>query len=182
MHDLPGLGLDAPRGQADDLDASELELLLSASVALEGGAGAVELVAVELDSEALRGPVDVDLLAGDEEVGEWGRQAGRTHEPEEPALELRAGEGGLAVGEERLAEPAVASVTTTSGKEGVDRREVEQRKPLRNLEGAVKPGRLEGGCQVEEGAGNAREGGAVMNRTVSGARAGAWCSLIERRG
>src|SRR5690349_21202642 len=72
-----------------------------AAVAFERDLGAVGLPAVELDDEAVRRPVEVDLLAlvvdvGEDDVALRLRQTGLTHQLEEPRFELAARELGLA--------------------------------------------------------------------------------------
>src|SRR6476659_578947 len=60
--------IEAGAGDSDHLYALELQVLLAPAVALEGGAGAVGLVDVEFDREALGLPVGVQLVPGLAEV------------------------------------------------------------------------------------------------------------------
>jgi hypothetical protein len=71
-----------------DAVAGDLEGDVAAAVGFEAGACAVELIAVELDDEAVSLPHGVDLVAGDELVGLGQREAGGVEEGEEGDLEL----------------------------------------------------------------------------------------------
>ena len=63
-----------------------VELGVASPVALECSAARVERVAVDLDDEAVGGPEEVDLVAGDPHVGLGLGQAGRADELEEAAF------------------------------------------------------------------------------------------------
>jgi hypothetical protein len=69
-----GVVVELAPGDAHDAPALRLEGAVAVAVAFEGGAGAVGLVAVELDDEALGGPGEIGLdaaVAGvDERAGE----------------------------------------------------------------------------------------------------------------
>jgi hypothetical protein len=88
--DLLGLCGEPGVGEPDDAMARELQGGVASAITLEGRAGAVELVAVELDYQALGGPEGIDLEARDESVDCRARQAGLVAEVEEAGLELRA--------------------------------------------------------------------------------------------
>lgn len=82
--------------QADDSVALRLHGCIAGSVSLEGGAVAVVTEAVEFDHETVAGPVGVDLVVEDRDVGERGGQVGEvlTAELGEAVLQRGAGVGG----------------------------------------------------------------------------------------
>jgi hypothetical protein len=59
-------------GEADDSITGCLHLGVAGSVALKGCSVAVEFPAVHLDDEAMTGPVGVDLVVEDRDIGERG--------------------------------------------------------------------------------------------------------------
>ena len=85
-HDGLRLVVELARGEADRKHAGGPEPHVAAAVALERGAVAVERPAVDLDGDALVGPVRVDLALGDEDVGLGQRQARLPEQREELPL------------------------------------------------------------------------------------------------
>ncbi|MGB7685050.1 MAG: hypothetical protein WBL45_04630 [Solirubrobacterales bacterium] len=90
---LVRFSFEAGASDSGHLDARELQLLVAETIALEGGAGAMGLIGVEFNREALLGPVDVELKAADVEAGGWSRQAGFVDEFEKPSLDPGSVEG-----------------------------------------------------------------------------------------
>ncbi len=137
-------------GEPQDAVAGEQETGVAVPVSLEGGAGPVESVAVELDDQTLARPKRVDLEARDKSVDPGPRQAMIVAEVKEDPLELRAGGGnrtGL-VGEEPK-QGAEASSAASSQADVLDRIEVQQISAVGLLEGTGElalrdhPGKVE---------------------------------------
>jgi len=76
-----------------------VQLGVALLVALEGAAGAVEAVGVQLDDQVAVRPVGVDLVAVEQRVHRGTRDAVAVAEVEKRRLEVAAGEGGTAVEE-----------------------------------------------------------------------------------
>lgn len=87
---------DATGGDADRVDALELEVLDANRVALKGGSRAVGLVAVDLDGETLRLPIGIDLVTGYERIDRRPWQAGASHQGDEKSLGPRSTHHGIA--------------------------------------------------------------------------------------
>ncbi len=66
LGDLVGFLFEAPGSDADRVDPGQLKILNAERIALESSTGAVGLVSVQFDGEALSLPVGVDLVSGDE--------------------------------------------------------------------------------------------------------------------
>ena len=73
------------------MPAGELECEVAIAVAVEVDLRRVRLCAVGLDHQLGVRPVEVDLVSADDSVHDGPRQAGRTDELKEAALELAAG-------------------------------------------------------------------------------------------
>jgi hypothetical protein len=71
----PGFAREAPSGDAGHPDPRQEEVLAADPVLLEGLARAVGLEEIEFDREAVLGPIDVDLDAGEVEVDARGGKA-----------------------------------------------------------------------------------------------------------
>jgi hypothetical protein len=96
------------------------------AVAFEFSGASVVGAAVEFDHEAGVGPVEVDILAVEDGVDEWFRDAGIVEFSEEVSFEARAGGRWWAVGGEGFVEPLHALSSRGAGDRLVDRGEVEQ--------------------------------------------------------
>ena len=83
------LGGDAAPRETDDADPGDREVGVAAAVALERLAVGVERVAVQLDDQAFRRPVQVDQVSCDVHVCAWRRQPGAGDQVEQPSLGLR---------------------------------------------------------------------------------------------
>jgi hypothetical protein len=73
---------------AQNAAAGELERRIPLAVALERRPRAVELVAVDLDHQSLPGPVEVDHVAGDDNVAVRLGNPGFSDQGQESPLEL----------------------------------------------------------------------------------------------
>jgi hypothetical protein len=89
---LPRFKFEAASGHAGQLDSSQLQVLVTAAVLLERLMPAVGRVDVRFDRKAQLGPVDVELVAGDDESGAGSRKSSRLDESQEFTLQARAGE------------------------------------------------------------------------------------------
>jgi hypothetical protein len=113
-------------GQAEDLVARVLEVQVLGAVALEYAASSVPAPAVQLDNEALLGPVGVDIDPLDEHVRLRFGEVVVAAEIEEVALPIGASIWGASVIGNEGNQLAEASMAVASADEPVEHAEVEE--------------------------------------------------------
>jgi hypothetical protein len=154
-------------GDAHDAIAAEQELGVTLPVALEGGAGVVVGVPVELDYEPPVGPDDVDLVALDDDVRLRAWQPGFVAEVEEPPLELRAGDRRrAAVVTEHCPKPSEAAMPLAAADQPLDGPQVEQPAALGLVERPPQLPLRQDLSKIQESAGNRRDGNALSHYPV----------------
>lgn len=109
---LGPLGEVAPR-DTHDADPAGEEVGVPLPVSLEGGATGVELEPVELHREPHVGPVEVQLVGADLDVGQGVVDLGPSDELEEGRFELRSGEGRVILPEQEAEPPRAGAPGVT---------------------------------------------------------------------
>jgi hypothetical protein len=159
------LGHDLAPGEADHVVSGEAQIRVSPPIPLEGRLRVVELVAVELDHEALRLPERVYLVPSQPGVRRRCRQAGLPHERHESLLELASRERHRLVESQGLAKTAGSAPAAQPSEDVVYRPQVEQLEPLGLIKCAIQPVRGDG-SEVEERPSHARDRDAVDLRAI----------------
>lgn len=164
--DRIGFAVHPRAGNADHLDAGQLEVFLTPTVDLKRHRVSMMVVRVEFNGEALDRPVGIELESVDEEIHRRLPKPGAANQGKEATLKARAGEGLNAVKLDRFSQSGDASKSPTTGQQAIDRVQVEQI-PLVGPLGHIAEKPWINRCEVEErswnrGHRNSLEGGAIL--------------------
>jgi len=171
----------------DDHQPQRLDVRVTCVVATSRRPVGVPVVAVDLDDEAVGGPVGIGADGGavaerERAVGLRSRQAIGGADVQEQGLVIALGDGAFGVGGQCGAQVAGAGVAGIAGEEGVERCVVQEALALGGLDGSGELVGLEDCREVEERAGEAGDRDAVDDREVLGARVVRWTRRPGRRG
>jgi hypothetical protein len=144
---------------------------MSEPVSLESGAGAMGLEDIEFDGEALRHPVDVQLMASDVEAGDRPWKSGALDQCQEPALQFRASENRLPVELDGTEETAVRGVSSCAIEQRLDLAEVEQSQLFGPLDGSVQLRSASVDSEVEQRTRERGKGDPLFEGAVPGGQA-----------
>ena len=156
-HDRPGPGdiadtITAVSSHARQLDASKLQILISATVFLKGFDRAVRRVDVKFHPESKLRPVDIELVPGRAEVRCKRRQLHPLGQRNEFPLELRTGETGRLVDGECTRERRGASMPLVAREDRAKVGEIEDVQLFGTTDEAAQAAEADPRRKVERGA------------------------------